>query len=133
MCSSSYFLTKLTAICWQCGPDARYIFYDPGFGKYTPPALFASTGVRALDHAVEAQYHGTATLMPARWNGLVAIKELFELLPQYLKVPEDEDVITRLYLAAFASLGFIGQNLKGGLGLSHTLPASGNQRLGWTG
>ena len=98
-----------------------YIFYDPGFGKYTPPSLFASTGVRALDHAVEAQYHGTATMMPARWNGLMAIKELFELLPRYQKEPGDEDVITRLYLAAFASLGFIGQNLKGGLGLSHTL------------
>jgi alcohol dehydrogenase class IV len=98
-----------------------YVFYDPGFGKYTPPHLFASTGIRALDHAVEAQYHGTATMMPARWNGLMAIKELFELLPIYQKDPKDEDVITRLFLAAFASLGFIGQNLKGGLGLSHTL------------
>jgi alcohol dehydrogenase class IV len=98
-----------------------YIFYDPKFGLHTPPSLFASTGIRALDHAVESQYHGTATLMPARWNGLVAIKELFELLPKYMKDPKDEDVITRLFLAAFASLGFIGQNVKGGLGLSHTM------------
>jgi alcohol dehydrogenase class IV len=98
-----------------------YIFYDPSFGLHTPPSLFASTGIRALDHAVESQYHGTATLMPARWSGLIAIKELFELLPKYQKDPTDEDVITRLFLAAFASLGFIGQNIKGGLGLSHTL------------
>lgn len=98
-----------------------YIFYDPKFGLHTPPSLFASTGIRALDHAVEAQYHGTATLMPARWSGLMAIKELFELLPRYQADPKDEDVITRLFLAAFASLGFIGQNIKGGLGLSHTM------------
>jgi len=30
-------------------------------------------------------------------------------------------VITKLQLAAFASLGFLGYNIKGGLGLSHAL------------
>lgn len=105
------------------GPDLypSYIFYDPSYGRHTPPALFASTGIRALDHAVETQYHGTATLMPARWSALMAIQELFDLLPKYQSDPTDEDVITRLFLAAFASLGFIGQNIKGGLGLSHTM------------
>jgi alcohol dehydrogenase class IV len=100
---------------------ASYIFYDPKFGSYTPPSLFASTGIRALDHAVETQYHPTATLMPAQWSGLMAIKELFDLLPKYQANPKDEQLITRLFLAAFSSLGFLGGNIKGGLGLSHTM------------
>jgi alcohol dehydrogenase class IV len=39
----------------------------------------------------------------------------------YKKNPKDEEVITKLQLAAFASLGFLGYNIKGGLGLSHAL------------
>lgn len=98
-----------------------YIIYDSKFGLHTPPTLFASTGIRALDHAVETQYHPTSTLMPTRWITQVAIRELFEYLPKYKANPKDEDVITRLFLAAYASLGFLGGNIKGGLGLSHTM------------
>lgn len=98
-----------------------YILYDSKFGLETPPSLFASTGIRALDHAVELQYHPTATLMPCHWIALVAIRELFEYLPKYQANPKDEDVIIRLFLAAYASLGYIGANIKGGLGLSHTM------------
>lgn len=98
-----------------------YVLYDSKFGLETPSDLFASTGIRALDHAVETQYHGYATLMPAQWMGLVAIRELFEFLPKYRANPKDEDVIIRLFLASYASLGFLGGNMKGGLGLSHTM------------
>lgn len=98
-----------------------YIFYDPKFGVHTPQHLFLSTGIRALDHAVETQYHPTATWVPSRLLALNAVGELFRLLPQYKADPTNEDVITGLFLAAYASLGFFGQNLKGGLGLSHTL------------
>ncbi|RMZ88253.1 hypothetical protein DV736_g4516, partial [Chaetothyriales sp. CBS 134916] len=102
------------------GVLASYILYDAKFGLHTPPELFASTGIRALDHAVEMQYHPTATLL-SRNNGLLAIQELVELLPRYQKDPRDEDTITRLFLAAYTSLGFFGLNTRGGLGLSHTL------------
>ncbi|EXJ93418.1 hypothetical protein A1O1_01810 [Capronia coronata CBS 617.96] len=98
-----------------------YIFYDPVFGLHTPPGLFLSTGIRALDHAVESQYHATATWVPTKLVALNAIAELFRLLPKYKADPTDQDVITGLFLAAYASLGFFGQNLKGGLGLSHSL------------
>jgi alcohol dehydrogenase class IV len=98
-----------------------YILYDSTFALHTPPSLFASTGIRALDHAVELQYHPTATLMPCQWLCLLAIRALFEHLPEYQANPKDEQVILKLYLAAYASLGFLGLNLKGGLGLSHTL------------
>lgn len=98
-----------------------YILYDPKFALHTPPSLFASTGIRALDHAVELQYHSYATLMPTAWVTQAAIRELFAYLPQYSADPKNEDVITRLFLAAYASLGFMGGNFRGGFGLSHTL------------
>lgn len=98
-----------------------YIFYDPKFGLYTPPSLFLSTGLRALDHAVETQYHPSTTWIPTRLVALSALHELFTLLPKYKADPKNEDVITGLFLAAYASLGLIGQNLKSGLGLSHSL------------
>jgi alcohol dehydrogenase class IV len=52
---------------------------------------------------------------------LNAAGDLFKCLPKYKENPKDEDVISRLQLASFASLGFLGLNLKGGLGLSHVL------------
>ena len=98
-----------------------FIIYDSAFALHTPPSLFASTGVRALDHAVELQYHPTATAMPCQWMCLQAIQDLFSNLPKYKQNPKDEQTITKLFLAAFASLGFLGGNTKGGLGLSHTM------------
>lgn len=52
---------------------------------------------------------------------LYAAGELFDSLPKYKENPKDEQIITRLQLAAFASLGYIALNVKGGLGLSHGL------------
>ncbi|KAJ6096374.1 hypothetical protein N7486_007120 [Penicillium sp. IBT 16267x] len=100
-------------------PD--YIIYDPKFGLYTPPRLFLSTGIRALDHAVESQYHQSVAYVPSRIMALNAITDLFRLLPKYEQNSKDEDTITALFLAAYASLGFFGQNMGGGLGLSHRL------------
>lgn len=97
------------------------ILYDSKFALETPPNLWLSTGFRALDHAMELMYHPTASEMPARQMCLNAVGDLFRNLPKYKQDPKDEDVITRLQLASYASLGFIGYNLKGGLGLSHAL------------
>jgi alcohol dehydrogenase class IV len=97
------------------------VLYDAKFALHSPERLWTSTGLRALDHAVELLYHPTATEMPGRWNALQAAASLIENLVKYKKDPKDEDVITQLQLAAFASLGFLGYNMKGGLGLSHAL------------
>jgi alcohol dehydrogenase class IV len=97
------------------------ILYDATFALHTPSNLWTSTGLRALDHALELLYHPTASEMPARWMALQAASALFRYLPLYKKNPRDEEVITQLQLAAFASLGFLGYNVKGGLGLSHAL------------
>ncbi|KAF2999763.1 hypothetical protein E8E13_005195 [Curvularia kusanoi] len=97
------------------------VLYDASFALHTPSRLWTSTGLRALDHALELLYHPTASEMPARWQALQAASALFKHLPEYQKDPKNEDVITKLQLAAFASLGFLGYNVKGGLGLSHAL------------
>ncbi|KAJ4989899.1 maleylacetate [Stagonosporopsis vannaccii] len=97
------------------------VLYDASFALHTPQRLWTSTGMRALDHALELLYHPTAAEMPARWMCLQAAATLFSLLPAAQRDPNDQDTITRLQLAAFASLGFLGYNIKGGLGLSHAL------------
>jgi alcohol dehydrogenase class IV len=97
------------------------VLYDAKFALHTPERLWMSTGLRAMDHAIELLYHPTATEMPARWLTLQSAASLFENLPKYKKDPQDEDTITKLQLAAFGSLGFLGYNIKGGLGLSHAL------------
>jgi alcohol dehydrogenase class IV len=97
------------------------VLYDAKFALHSPERLWTSTGLRAMDHAIELLYHPTATEMPARWLTLQSAASLFENLVKYKKDPKDEDVITQLQLAAFASLGFLGYNMKGGLGLSHGL------------
>ena len=98
------------------------ILYDPAFAAHTPTKLWLATGIRALDHAMETMYHSSATEMPARMSAMWAASQLFEYLPKAKELhPKDEDLSTRLFLAAFASLGFVGQNLTAGLGLSHSL------------
>ncbi|KAK7610607.1 hypothetical protein BKA81DRAFT_386552 [Phyllosticta paracitricarpa] len=97
------------------------IVYDSKFALETPPKLWLSTGFRALDHAMELMFHPTATEVPARQMCLSAASSLFINLPKYRTDPKNENVITQLQLSAFGSLGFLGTNVKGGLGLSHAL------------
>ncbi|GAB7363727.1 hypothetical protein MBLNU230_g4295t1 [Neophaeotheca triangularis] len=97
------------------------ILYDPAYAAHTPVWLFTSTGLRALDHALELLYHPTATEIPCKQLALCAATDLFTHLPAYKSDPHNQDTVTRLQLASFASLGFLGLNTKGSLGLSHTL------------
>lgn len=98
------------------------IFYDPAFAVHTPKKLWLATGIRALDHATESMYHPSTSEMPCRAMALHAAGSLFTDLPLAAsKHPHDEELSTRLFLAAFASLGFAGRNLTQGLGLSHSL------------
>lgn len=101
---------------------ASTIFYDAEYAKYTPTRLWTATGLRALDHAVESMYQPYASEMPWRTLSLSAVETLFECLPKSLDAETNtDDNITRLLLAANASLGFKGKAIKGGMGLSHSL------------
>jgi alcohol dehydrogenase class IV len=98
------------------------IFYDPQYASYTPKDLWLSTGMRAMDHAVECMYHPYASEVPWKALSLWAVQELFECLPKAKKShPHDEEITTRLMLAAYASSGLKGEGLKEGMGLSHSL------------
>ena len=104
------------------GMAIKVIIYDPGYAKYTPTKLWLATGMRAMDHSMESMYHPTATEMPAKVMCMQAAATFFELLPKAKEThPNDEETITKLLLAAYMSLGFLGTNVKGGLGLSHSL------------
>ena len=109
------------------------IIYDAKYMLDTPPWLMMSTAMRSMDHAMELMCkdiprlfayiqtsadqdpdHPTSTEMPCRQMCLNAAGELFANLPKYKENPKDEQTITRLQLAAFASLGFVALNVKGG-------------------
>lgn len=98
------------------------IFYDSEYARYTPKELWLSTGLRAMDHAIECMYHPHSTEVPWKALSQWAVRELFECLPLARKShPQDQNVTTRLMLASYASSGLKGENLPGGMGLSHSL------------
>lgn len=98
------------------------IFYDPSYAAYTPRPLWLTTGMRALDHAVESMYHPYASEVPWKALSMWAVGVLFADLPRMKEGWEwDAEAATRLMLAAFASSGLKGGNVKGGMGLSHSL------------
>ncbi|PLB47599.1 Dehydroquinate synthase-like protein [Aspergillus steynii IBT 23096] len=97
------------------------IFYDPIYAAHTPPTLWLSTGIRALDHATECMYHPLAAEVPWKALALFAFSELLTCLPLSKAHPTDDNLTVRLMLAAYASSGFKGSNIGGELGLSHRL------------
>lgn len=100
------------------------IFYDASFARYTPERLWLSTGMRAVDHAVETMYHPNASEMPWKALAIWALTILAENLPLVKDTHGSEaadDFTTKLQLAAFASSGLRGSNFSGGMGLSHSL------------
>ena len=81
----------------------RMIIYDAKFGLETPEKLWLSTGIRALDHAVELMYNPAATEAPSKPLSLTSIQTLFEYLPKYKCEPKNEQNITKLMLVYFSS------------------------------
>lgn len=95
----------------------RRVILDAALTLATPLQLWLSTGIRALDHAVETLYapgvHPINDLM-----ALEALRRLFLYLPLSKKQPDDLAVRTELQLAAWMSL-FGNLNVR--FGLSHNL------------
>jgi maleylacetate reductase len=93
------------------------VIYDAELTLATPMELWLSTGIRALDHAVEGFLadgeHPFNDVM-----ALEAIRRLFESLPRAKASPEDLDVRTENQLAAWFSFTLPGASASG---LSHTL------------
>ena len=95
-------------------PDA--VIYDGALTMRTPMALWLSTGIRALDHAVEGFLadgpHPFSDVM-----ALEAIRRLFDSLPRAKAAPDDVEVRTENQLAAWFSY----TNTASASGLSHVM------------
>ena len=93
------------------------VIYDAELTVQTPMELWLSTGIRALDHAVE----GILAEGDHPFNDVMAreaIRRLFESLPRAKARPEDLDVRTQNQLAAWFSFTLPGASAAG---LSHTM------------
>ena len=93
------------------------VIYDAGLTLATPMSLWLSTGIRALDHAVEGFLaegeHPFSDTM-----ALEGIRRLFESLPRAMAAPLDIDVRTENQLAAWFTFTLPGQSAGG---LSHVM------------
>jgi maleylacetate reductase len=93
------------------------VIYDPEVTLATPMQLWLSTGIRALDHAVEGFLaegdHPFNDVM-----ALEAIRRLFDSLPRAKSNPKDLDVRTENQLAAWFSYTLPAASAAG---LSHVM------------
>ena len=93
------------------------VVLDPEVTVFTPERLWLSTGIRALDHAVEGfLYGGPHPITDV--TGLEGMRRLMELLSRSKKEPEDLEVRGELQIAAWLSY-FAPLNTP--MGLSHSL------------
>jgi maleylacetate reductase len=93
------------------------VIYDAELTLATPMALWLSTGIRALDHAVEGFLadgeHPFSDMM-----ALEAIRRLFDSLPRAKAAHDDVNVRTENQIAAWFSFTLPGASASG---LSHTM------------
>ena len=93
------------------------VIYDAELTLATPMQLWLSTGIRALDHAVEgflaAGEHPFNDVL-----ALEAVRRLFDSLPRARQSPEDVGVRTENQIAAWFSFTLPGASAAG---LSHTM------------
>lgn len=93
------------------------VIYDAELTLTTPLELWLSTGIRALDHAVE----GFLAEGEHPFNDVLAmeaIRRLFDSLPRAKASPQDVDIRTENQLAAWFSFTLPGPSAGG---LSHTM------------
>jgi maleylacetate reductase len=95
----------------------RVVVLDPEATVFTPEKLWLSTGIRALDHAVEGfLFGGDHPITDV--TGLEGARRLMEYLPLSKREPEDLEARLELQLAAWLSY-FGPANTP--MGLSHEL------------
>ncbi|KLO09147.1 alcohol dehydrogenase IV [Schizopora paradoxa] len=96
------------------------IILDAELTLPTPERLWLSTGMRAMDHAVETMYRPNIA-HPVKFLGYGAIADLFKYLPLSKANPENVEYRQRLLIAAWMSLWPIRFHENSPIGISHLL------------
>ncbi|KAF8135704.1 alcohol dehydrogenase IV [Boletus edulis] len=96
------------------------VILDAELTLATPEELWLSTGLRALDHAVEGLYNPVLPY-PMKAFCYAALSDLFKYLPKSKAQPGDLETRQRLLIAAWMSLWPFKIEKYGPLGLSHSL------------
>lgn len=102
----------------------QVVILDPETTLFTPEKLWLSTGIRALDHAVEGLLYGGEHPV-TDVTGAEGARRLLSYLPRSREDPEDVDVRGELQIAAW--LAYFGP-FNTPMGLSHSL----GRRIGAT-
>lgn len=95
----------------------KLVFLDPVFTEETPDLLWISTGIRAVDHAVETLYSPHPNPINTSLS-LQALNKLYHYLPLSKKDPAQLEYRLECQVGAWLSL-FSAVNIK--LGLSHSI------------
>ncbi|KAF8893837.1 alcohol dehydrogenase IV [Infundibulicybe gibba] len=96
------------------------IILDAELTQATPERLWLSTGIRALDHAVENLYRPGVS-HPVKVLCYSAIVDFFTLLPRCKANPQEIDTRQKLQVASWMSLWPMKLEKYSALGLSHAL------------
>ncbi|GBE81569.1 alcohol dehydrogenase IV [Sparassis latifolia] len=96
------------------------IILDAELTLATPERLWLSTGMRAVDHAVENLYRPLVP-PPIKHLCYAALADLFKYLPESKAKPDAVDIRQKLQLAAWMSLWPLKLERYSALGLSHSL------------
>jgi len=96
------------------------VILDAELTLATPDRLWLSTGMRAVDHAVENLYRPLIP-PPIKYLCYAALVDLFKYLPASKANPQAVDVRQKLQLASWMSLWPIKLERYSALGLSHAL------------
>lgn len=107
---------------------ARFVVHDPALTLSTPDRLWLSTGVKALDHAVEIAYSslGNDLVQGVACN---SVRILRELLPVSVRDRDDLEARARLQATAWSVIG-LTQATSASVGLDHALVHRLGGRLG---
>lgn len=111
----------------------RVVILDPVVTTRTPEWLFLSTGIRALDHAVETVCSKQADELACE-VALMAIRLLARALPETKKNPDDLEARLRVQIAVWQSMEHNRQAVSMGAshGIGHVLGGTCDVPHGYT-
>jgi alcohol dehydrogenase class IV len=115
-------------------PDmcARVVILDPAIALHTPEALWLSTAIRSMDHAVES-YCAIRANAFIKANTLQAVRLFFDSLPRTKQDPTDLEARVKSQQAVWlATCGLFRVSMGASHGISYLLGSVGGAPHGYT-